>query len=432
MSEFVPARTVGSPPVTAPVSDLGAWCWFGDPRAVHVPDRARTFAGWITAAGEIVVAQHEHDTGATRRVVLMADFPVDDHNNPAICIRPDGHLLVFWTGHADRTVHKCMYYRRSAAPYDVAQWGPTMAIDANTEGSKSFTYDNPVQLSSEPGRLYLFWRGGDFNPTYAVTDDLRRWTAPAGLVHVAGERPYLKVHGNGVDRIDFAFTDGHPHRVHTGVFHMYYTGGNLYRTDGSLIGPMGAPTDELPAIPPEAASTVYSAVGAPKAWVHDIALDTDGHPVIVFATFPGEPEHTDHRYHYARWDGEKWQLHDLVAAGDTIYTYTPDAPPSERDYSGGISLDHADPSIVLLSRSGQDHAHRIERWQTPDAGASWTSTVLSAGTDKAVRPFRPVGMTGDGPLSVLWMQGPYSVYTEIATRIMALGPAGQPVPLSGD
>jgi hypothetical protein len=49
-----------------------------------------------------------------------------------------------------------------------------------------------------------------------------------------------------------------------------------------------------------------------KAWVHDIALDNAGRPVIVYATFPSD---TDHRYRYVRWNGSGWTDRELVRAG---------------------------------------------------------------------------------------------------------------------
>lgn len=428
-SKMIRADTLPAHDVREPQSALGAWCWFGDPRAVHRD--GRTFVGWVSAAGEIVVACHDHTSGATRRAVLMADFPVDDHNNPSLAIDPDGRVTVFWTGHADR-IHTAMYYRRTTSPLDIGAWEPTRAYAANTAGAKSFTYNSPVDLEAEGNRRYLFWRGGDFNPTYAMTDGDDMWTPPASLVHVPGQRPYLKVVGNGVDRIDFAFTDGHPRNVHTSIFHMYYRRGMLHRSDGTPIGPMGARRGELPAIAPSSATCVYAAASGPKAWIHDIAVDGDGAPALVFATFPGDPEHTRHRYSYARYDGSAWQLSDLGDAGDTIYEHGPDAAPAEPGYSGGLSIDHADPAVVLLARKQPGQWHRIERRQTRDHGESWTGSVLTGGAEQAVRPVRPRGLAGDGAMSTLWLQGRYSVYTEVGTRVMGTGADGRPVSLSGD
>lgn len=415
-----------------PITADGAWCWFGDPRAVHFEgEHNRTYIGWINTRGEIAIGQYDHTTDTLTKTVLMADFPVDDHNNPTICIRPGNRVAVFWTAHASAD-HQRIYYRRSAAPEDISEWEPLKWFDKNTPGGSSFTYENLVQLSTEPSRLYMFWRGGNFNPNYTSTTGGDIWADPKTLVYVAGQRPYLKVHSNNVDRIDFAFTDGHPRDVHTSIFHMYYQTGNLYHTDGSLIGPMGAEVDGQPAMPPSAATTVYDSTNRPKAWVHDVALGADGHPVIVFATFPGDPEWTGHRYHYARWTGNRWDVQRLCDAGGTIYELPSDgSPPSEPDYSGGITLDHSNPSEVLLSRQPSGGMHKIERWVTPDKGATWNVQPIAQDlTEKNVRPFKPHGLTGHGPMSILWMAGRYTTFTDFGTRIMAVGADGTPFRLA--
>ena len=42
----------------------GAWCWFGDPRAVYYQGaHRRTYVGWIDRAGSIQVSSYDHDTG---------------------------------------------------------------------------------------------------------------------------------------------------------------------------------------------------------------------------------------------------------------------------------------------------------------------------------------------------------------------------------
>ncbi len=55
-----------------------------------------------------------------------------------------------------------MYYRRTAAPEDVTAWEPERRVPTNTPGSFGYTYPNPVQLSAEGNRIWLFWRGGNF------------------------------------------------------------------------------------------------------------------------------------------------------------------------------------------------------------------------------------------------------------------------------
>lgn len=398
------------------ITSSGAWCWFGDPRAVHYEGQyRRTYIGYITAGGNITVAQYDHDTGRLTKSVLMSNFPVDDHNNPTICIRPrsDGtRLAVFWTGHADGN-HPRIYYRSSVAPEDISAWGPVKYMSKNTSGGHGFTYENLVQISDEPYKLWMFWRGGDFKPSFSTTTGGDLWSPVRTLVDTHDtNRPYLKVAGNGKDKIHFAFTEGHPRNVHTSIYYMYYDAAdkNLHRVDGSVIGPM------IESVHPSEADKVYDARAAgPKAWVHDVAQDALGRPVIVYATFPTD---ADHRYRYARWTGTQWFDTEIVAAGGTI-----SADPAEPNYSGGITLDQDNPSIVLLSRQEPGGRHEVERWTTLDGGHTWSTEVITRGsTELNVRPFKPRGLTGNGPLSILWMVGEYPSYTRFQTRIVALGP----------
>src|SRR4051812_10258614 len=43
----------------------GAWCWFGDPRAVHYDGaKRRTYTGWVAQDGDIMVSAFDHDSFA--------------------------------------------------------------------------------------------------------------------------------------------------------------------------------------------------------------------------------------------------------------------------------------------------------------------------------------------------------------------------------
>ena len=154
-----------------------AWSWFGDPRAVyHEGAHRRTYTGWVSRDGSVQVASFDHDTGQRTIATLKARLQIDDHNNPSILVRPDGRLLVFWSTHAGPT----MWYRRSARPEDVSAWEPERVFPTNTPGSRGYTYPNPVQLSAEGNRVYLFWRGGNFNPSFSTLDAAPRPGARPG------------------------------------------------------------------------------------------------------------------------------------------------------------------------------------------------------------------------------------------------------------
>ena len=88
----------------------GGWSWFGDPRAVFFAGRhRRTYVGWVSRDGRVMVASFDHGSRHIERFVLRRGVSVDDHHSPGLLMRADGRLTVFYTGpHREH-----MFYRRS-------------------------------------------------------------------------------------------------------------------------------------------------------------------------------------------------------------------------------------------------------------------------------------------------------------------------------
>lgn len=394
------------------IANDGAWCWFSDPRAVwHVGDRAAIYAGFIRRNGDVAIASIDPDSGSTEENTLHAALQIDDHNVPSILILPDNRLLTFYTEHGGRS-----FSRRSVAPEDITDWESERRLPF---GNK-ITYSHPVLLPNEENRLYLFWRGDDWRPTFSYSDDLGdHWHDPVPLIDSRGERnrPYVKVTSNGRDRIDLVFTDGHPSREPTNsLYHLSYSAGTFRRSDGTPLGTI----DDLP-FNRELIEPLYDArtTGA-RCWVFDLALDADDHPVIAYVRYP---DSTDHRYHYARWDGTEWIDEELCAAGGWMPRVPPGEPIREPHYSGGLSLDHADPSRVVLSRE-RNGVFEIESWLRPDpAEASrtsdgWQIEPITEGSEvDQLRPYVVAGRQGLDPL-VCWMAGRYRHYTDFDTALL--------------
>jgi hypothetical protein len=381
----------------------GAWSWFGDPRAVtHLGEHTRTYVGWVSDDGSIVVASYDHASREQVTAVLHEQLERDDHAAPALLVRSDGHIVAFYSRHT-RTP---MYYRVSTRPEDVSSWGPVQTMPTNVAGTRGYTYPNPMRLSAER-RTYLFWRGGNYNPTFSTQEDGQSgWSQARNLIFVQGQRPYVKYDSNGTDTIHFAFTQGHPQSVtDTNIYYARYRAGKIERADGTQAGSLGTP------IAPADADVVFDE--AAEAWIHDIALDGAGRPVVVLASFPTT---TDHRYHYARWTGSAWETHEIVAAGGSI-----SSDGLQPYYSGGITLDHEDPSRVYLSRQ-MGSAWEVEVWTTSDGGASWVSQAVTSGSQaKNIRPISPRGLVPFGAdLAVIWMRGTYDSYVLYDTSIGAL------------
>jgi hypothetical protein len=381
----------------------GSWSWFGDPRAVYVAGRYhQVLAGWLDWFGGVTIGAYDPRLRMRRKRVIGHEFH-DDHGAPSILVEPDRRLTAFWSAHNGAR----MYYRTTRRPEDITDWGPRRYVPSNVGGSLGFTYPNPVLVPVEDDKLYLFWRGADWSEDYATRTVGGRWSEAHELIRVPGQRPYAKVDSNGRDKIALAWTDGHPRDVLSSIYYAAYHAGSLWTARGRRIGRLAGGPIAL-----GRADLVYDArASRVPAWVWDVALGPSGHPVIVYATFPSDQHH---EYWYADWTGTRWVSHFLTSGGGTI------SPGGiEFEYSGGIELDHSDPSIVYLSRQAGG-GFEIERWATGDRGLHWRHNVVvpAGGTDN-VRPVVPRGWD-HGAMRLLWLRGNYGSYSEYRTSIAYL------------
>ncbi len=385
------------------LASSGAWCWFGDPRGLRFQGvHDRIYAGWVDSAGSIVVSSLDLETGERAEHIIHPAFNRDDHANPSLLALPDGTLVVFYTSHGS-DVSDAMYYRISRRPEDITAWGERLEVGTNTEGPRGYTYPNPVRLRDEGGRVYLFWRGGNFKPSFSYTDDLITWSPARTLIQsdeATVVRPYMKVASDGRETIHFAFTDGHPRdEPHNSIYYVRYRDGRFTGADGTPVGTM----DELPLIHGRTDPVYDGRLTGVRAWIWDVAADEQGNPTIVYTRLPQE---SDHRYHYARWTGQEWTDTEIVAAGGWFPQTPEGSTEPEPHYSGGIALDHADPSVVYLSRPVMGRFEIERRW-TRDRGITWLSSVITTGSaNDNVRPF-VIRDHGVASPTVLWMENRY-------------------------
>ena len=381
----------------------GSWSWFGDPRAVQVDGQYdETFVGWIDWRGRVTIGAYDPKFGFLREHVVGKIFH-DDHSAPSILVEPDQRLTVFWSGHNGTD----MYYRTTLRPQDITAWSRVAQVHQRINGTDGFTYPNPVLLPAEADKLYLFWRGADWSADYATRTVSGHWSSSHELIRQPRQRPYMKVAGNGSNTIALAFTNGHPRNVLTSIYYAAYRDGSLWTANGRRIARMGHGP-----ILPRRAQVVYNAQPSRiGSWVWDVAFGRDRRPVIVYATFPTNANHV---YWYARFNGRRWVSHRMTSAGGSISPGT-----IEYEYSGGITLDHSDSSIVYLSRQVSG-GWEIQRWVTADGGARWHhQTVVPADGIDNVRPVVPRGYT-NGPMGLLWVRGDYRSYTTYRTSIAFL------------
>ena len=401
-----------------PLANDGAWCWFSDPRAVyHHGTSECLYAGWVSARGDIVVGSYNYRSGLRTSTIVQPEVQKDDHINPSLLFLPDGRLMVFFTRH-----NGGFSYTTSLLPENIGGFQPVKKL----EMGDMLCYTNPVLLSEEGNRIYVFFRGGDdWKPSLVYSDDLgKTWSKPRVFVAKPGapksNRPYFKVSTDGRSRIHFAFTDGHPrNEPANSVSYLRYEHGSFCDASGKLLGTLSTLPVNQDSVP-----RIYDGrKNGIRSWIWDLAVDRDGRPVVVYATFPAESRH---QYNYASWDGVEWDNHTLCDGGSWFPRYDKKKEEEEPEpfYSGGICLDHANTNVVYVARPNDDK-FELERWETSDHGLHWSSRKVTSKSDvDNVRPFVASNCPAGKIPRLLWMHtSRYRHYTEFQSGILLDQPA---------
>jgi hypothetical protein len=381
----------------------GAWSWFSDPRAVY--SHGAVWVGWVNRRGAVQVARQDRRSGRVRVKTIKRGLGRDDHNDPSLLVRPDGRITAFFSPHSGYTlpprgIPSHLYFRTTRRPGGIGSWGPLHRLHTNTTGRLGYTYSNPFYLRRRH-RYWLFWRGGNWQPSFSTSRDGRHWRRARTLLHGPGRnRPYAKYDSDGRGSFDVAYTEGHPSSMRTGIRFVRYRRGAFRTAGGRLVARMRS----LP-FRARRGQSVYRPRARGRAWVFDVARGAHGHPAIAYVTYPRRRHPL---YRYARWTGRHWVNHDVVRAG----------PPIAGNYAAGMSLDHEDPRTVFLSRKIRKH-FEVERWRTRDGGAHWSHVAVTHGSRvDNMRPVTPRGLAGDD--TVVWMRGRYRGWTAFMTRIETL------------
>jgi hypothetical protein len=409
------------------INDNGAWCWFQDERALVDQETGTLLVGSMAVAegeggegrsGNVELTIVDLASRTARVVVLHEALEPDDHDVPALWHRSDGRWLAAYTKHKSDDLLRW----RISEPGEGTRWGQERTFDwaPYTQG-RGVTYANLHELD---GRLYCFTRAVNDDPCALVSDDDGDTWAYAGKIftrpkvgYVNGYTRYSATDG----RIDLVTTDHHPRDFDNSIYHGYFSGGALHRSDGSTVhdhlfdATAGAPSQvELTTV--LGAGEVLDGVRLTHAWTSDIRRAADG-TIVATLTARGDDEPAspdeefarmrpvlDHRFVYARKEpGREWMLHSLGKAGAGLL-------PHEQDYTGLATIDPYDVDSVYVStpfdpRTGAETAHHeIYSGRTTDAGATWDWTPVTE--NSAVDNLRPIVAPGDpGRVALLWFRG---------------------------
>lgn len=409
----------------------GGWCWYQDERAVvdtQGPDGPLLLASSVSAGespehGDIDLLWRNLQTGEQGEFELDDQLEQDDHNAAALYIRPDGRYLAVWARHNSDGFTR---WRISANPHDPARWGPIQKLD-NKAGA---TYNNVYFLPDDrdgQGRLYNFTRGRNFDPNVQVSHDQgRSWKYAGKLLTEGGpgDRPYVRYASDG-KRIHLITTDRHPRNYANSIYHGYVQDGVLFDSAGEVVDDSILDAEGKA---PAALTTVFrngsehGGVEMNRAWTVDLELDAEGNPVGIFSARV-EDSNRDHRFFYARYDGENWHVHEMAQAGGYLYR-------REDDYTGLAAINPVDTNEVFISsnidpRTGDaTEKYEIYRGATSDEGQTWQWQAITE--DSTMDNLRPLVPKWDSEKTVLlWLRGEFRTYTDYDTQVVG-------VVLSGD
>lgn len=422
------------------LNDNGAWSWFMDERAiVHdgklIVGSVRAIGNFANNAdpnwGNVEISVYDIAAKTVRTTVLHKHFEQDDHDGPALMPLPDGRYLAVYTKHGGE---RRMYYRFSE-PKNPLAWGPALEFETPGKDAPNFrgdnvTYSNLFRMPS--GRILNIFRGFDHDPNYMYSDDSGRTWHYAGrlLKGRDGYSPYLKYAYDGEGTIHFIVTEDHPRNFDNSIYHGFIRDGSIYFSDGKPLGKVSTSTDV--AINAWDLTKVFQGDPDNVGWVIDLELDANRRPYAVFSVqkdgrgLPPRQGGTDHRFHYARWDGAAWRAHEIAFAGTRLYSY-------EDDYTGLAALDPNNPDILYISTDADPATgaplvskadglrHReLYRGLTRDSGATWKWEPLTANSDADnLRPLVPKWK--DPRTALVWMRGKYTHNRgEWTTKVVAL------------
>lgn len=402
------------------LSDDGSWCWFQDNRALLLGNKV-LFTG-VTSTGTNTVTEWDFSQNSTQTFNLSEEtLPADDHNVATLMIRPDGKLLSVYSGHS---IDNIIRYRISDNPGDISSWSSEKLVETNGR----VCYSNLYRLS-QTGETFNFYRGNQNNPHFLLSkDDGTSWEFGGRLFEYFG-RSYLRYASDGNSKIHFITTEDHPRHYNNSIYHGYYENGDLYRSDGTLVGPLSRSTSSP--YKPTDFTLVYNGDASTRtdvAWTSDIKLDAAGNPYVVFSVTKdpitrGETRNTqlggfDHRYHYAVWDGRAWKQQEIAYAGSRLY-------PGENEYTGLISLHPLRKDVVYISAdvnpktgkplevNGESRYEIFRGEQSKDGVWEWVPVTYQSTEDN----IRPIVLADGEKEVVLWLNGRYTTYKDYKLKV---------------
>lgn len=410
------------------ITEDGTYIWFIDERA-RINDGV-LYTSYVKIDGFTGMSTLDLESGSRigDDIDLSSFQQADDHNNGAILPLQNGKMMSLYTLHDAR---RTQYYRVSnnSLPLTLEDWGEERTYPIPSTA----TYNNAYQLSAENGKIYNFFRVGARDPYYVTFD--ANGDNPTAAKHFIQngtqwwDRAYAKYASNGVDRIDFFFTDGHPTPKRTSLYHLYIKNGKTYKSDGTLIGNL----DDAPFAVTD--GTVVYQQGEDgtnrSPWNHEVRYDSSGNPVLLYSH---QYDKNTLDYYMATWNSStnQWNKIWVADAGDSLIPQAMTAPDGTRfggsqiDYAGGITLNPYNSNELFISTNvnpttGLD-TDKFEIYKGVLNGTNFTWEALTSNSpDNNYRPFVPFGAERSGEQVVIWFTGKYESFVNGYKNLQSTG-----------
>ena len=254
-------------------------------------------------------------------------------------------------------------------------------VKTNVPGGLGYTYPNPIQ---QRGKLWLFWRGGGWNPTFSYTRNGKDWVpARELLVSHTEERPYSKYVGDGKTNIHGIFTEGHANHFHNSLYYLRYENNDFFGLSGHKIGSL---------------RNVPFPIGKLER-------------IYKFTPATGSAGRTTSRSPTAAARGSSTRAASTTTTRSSTRTTTASAGSAARS-SPPARASRPSPRAARrsttrtrgssTSRAAPALSTRSRPWFTPDDGRTWRSRQLTADPDHyCIRPVTPRGLRGAEPRPLL-------------------------------
>ncbi len=334
---------------------LGTYTANHVPMAIYSKEANKTFFVYGGSKGGKrylynMIGCYDHATGTVPRPTIVHDKGgVDDpHDNPSLCIDPKGYLWVFVSG---RGKVRPGFLYRSAEPYSIGRF------DLVYQGE--FTYPQPRWIDGE-GFLFLFTKYTKGRELYwSTSPDGKTWAPDQKFAGIGGH--YQTSHQVGGSIIT-AF-NRHPGGDVNKRTNLYYL---QTRDSGKTWLNVQGQTVALPLDQPQNAALARDYAAEKRlVYIHDLDLDSQGRPVILYVTSahhePG-PSGDPRWWTIAAWTGSAWRYTDVTRAN---HNYSTGSLLLEGDVWRIIGPTEPGPQPV---GSGGE----VAIWSSRDQGATWT------------------------------------------------------------